>query len=28
MKPFSFMRVLSVGEPLDFVYRVVAHRTE
>lgn len=28
MKPFSFMRVLSVGEPLDFVYRVVAHRVE
>ena len=28
MRPFSFMRVLSVGEPLDFVYRVVAHRVE
>jgi|SRR5690606_3225174 len=28
MKPFSFMRVLSVGEPLDFVYRVIARRVE
>jgi len=28
MQPFSFMRVLSVGEPLDFVYRVVARRVE
>jgi hypothetical protein len=27
MKPFSFMRVLSVGEPLDFYYRIVAHRS-
>jgi len=28
MEPFSFMRVLSVGEPLDFTYRVVARRAE
>ncbi len=28
MRPFSFMRVLSVGEPIDFVYRVVARRVE